>query len=80
VSVRHSREAYTGRRLYLGALRLGPLQIAGCRRAGQVRPHRTAPRRGERGAAMTRWSDDWRRAIRGDRRRRGFTGLHGRAL
>jgi hypothetical protein len=28
-------------------------QIAGCRRAGQVRPHRTAPRRGERGATIT---------------------------
>ena len=28
-------------------------QIAGCRRAGQARPHRTAPRHGERGAAMT---------------------------
>jgi hypothetical protein len=28
-------------------------QIAGCRRAGQVRPHRTARRHGERGATMT---------------------------
>jgi len=28
-------------------------QIAGCRRAGQVRPHRTASRHGERGATMT---------------------------
>ena len=74
VSVRPSHEAYTVRRLYLGALRLGPLTdrwLPPCW-PGASASHRTPPRRGRR-SHDARWSDDWRRATQEDRRRRGFT-------
>ena len=66
---------------YLGALRLGPLTdrwLPPCW-PGASASHRTPPRRARRNhEALLVY--DWRRATQEDRRRRGFTGLHGSAL
>ena len=82
VSARHSHEVYTVRRLYPGALRLCPLTgrwLPPPWWPGASASRRTPLRRAWR-SHDARWPGDWRRATEEDRRRRGFTGLHGCAL
>ena len=80
VSVRHSMRQYRSQAVSgCAASWSAHGSLAAAVLARCVRTHRAPPRTARR-SHDARWSDDWRRAIEEDRRRRGFTGLHDSAL